>query len=136
MFAGPSVKKMIEQGIAEETAKKIYHIINSPVFISKSYDEEPITTMMRTEYPKTLHWLNCCHNTPTESEIRMDMINEALDGCGTEALDENPSWFPYPHYVYVNMGDTYDTTIIFDYKENTFLCGSWGDIAEKFKETA
>jgi hypothetical protein len=33
--------------------------------------------------------------------------------------------------MYVNMGDTYDTTLIYDYKTNRFVVSSWGDIVER-----
>jgi hypothetical protein len=33
--------------------------------------------------------------------------------------------------MYVNMGDTYDTTIIYDYKTDRFVVSSWGDIVER-----
>jgi hypothetical protein len=32
---------------------------------------------------------------------------------------------------YVNMGDTYDTTLLYDHKTGRFSVGSWGDIVEK-----
>lgn len=31
---------------------------------------------------------------------------------------------------YVNMGDTYDTTLLYDEKSNRFVVASWGDIVE------
>jgi hypothetical protein len=33
--------------------------------------------------------------------------------------------------MYVNMGDTYDATLIYDYKTNRFVVSSWGDIVER-----
>jgi hypothetical protein len=32
---------------------------------------------------------------------------------------------------YVNMGDTYDTTLIFDHRKGRFIVSSWGDIVER-----
>lgn len=39
--------------------------------------------------------------------------------CGREGLS------------YLNMGDTYDTTILFDSRTEQFRLGSWGDFVER-----
>lgn len=50
-----------------------------------------------------------------------------LDGCGVEYLVPDDGTQPV---AYVNMGDTYNTTLLFDHEKNRFLIGSWGDIVE------
>ena len=50
-----------------------------------------------------------------------------LDGFGVEYLVPDDGTQPI---AYVNMGDTYNTTIMFDHEKNRFLLGSWGDVVE------
>jgi hypothetical protein len=50
-----------------------------------------------------------------------------LDGCGVEYLVPNNNTQPI---AYVNMGDTYSTTLLFDHHKNRFVIGSWGDLVE------
>ena len=52
---------------------------------------------------------------------------EMLDGFGVEYLVPDNGAQPV---AYVNMGDTYNTTLMFDHEKNRFLIGSWGDIVE------
>ena len=48
-----------------------------------------------------------------------------LNGCGREEL---PS--PSGRVIYINRGDTYDTTLMFDWAKDKFIVGSWGDLVE------
>jgi hypothetical protein len=48
-----------------------------------------------------------------------------MDGNGVERIPGRPG------LMYVNMGDTYDTTLIYDYKTDRFVVSSWGDIVER-----
>lgn len=48
-----------------------------------------------------------------------------MSGNGVERISGRPG------LMFVNMGDTYDTTLIYDYKTNRFVVSSWGDIVER-----
>lgn len=48
-----------------------------------------------------------------------------MDGNGVERIPGRPG------LMYVNMGDTYDTTLIYDYKTDRFVVSSWGDLVER-----
>jgi hypothetical protein len=54
--------------------------------------------------------------------------DEALNGHGVEYLNSRDDTSPV---AYVNRGDTYDTTLMFDYEKGRFLVGSWGDLVER-----
>lgn len=56
----------------------------------------------------------------------LQRIDAILKGCGVEYIDGNGDW---PSISYVNMGDTYDTTVMF--VNGRFRIGSWGDIVER-----
>lgn len=77
-------------------------------------------------------WTRQCYNRPSDVELRLAAINDALDGYGVEALDRDPGWFPYPEYSYVNMGDTYTTTILHQHTTGRWIVSDWGSIAERW----
>lgn len=61
-----------------------------------------------------------------------------LDGCAcvlnsagsVEALF-GPDSCTRPVLLYINLGDTYDTTLLYEPSKNRFSVGSWGDYAER-----
>ena len=54
----------------------------------------------------------------------LERANAAMNGHGVEGLYPN-----FPNFYYVNMGDTYSTTLCFTGK--SFYIGTWGDWVEK-----
>ena len=58
----------------------------------------------------------------------LDIADSLLDGHGVESLrSDNGRAEAY----YVNMGDTYDTTVLLDLPRETVFIMSWGDYVEK-----
>ena len=63
----------------------------------------------------------------------LDNINRILNGYGVEAIRDN-QWAPYYMDIgllYVNMGDTYTGTVIFDTRSKRFIVSDWGTIVER-----
>lgn len=58
----------------------------------------------------------------------MEKINSAMGGFGVETIPSGSN-SRSPEITYVNMGDTYSTTILF--VNGNFRVGSWGDIVER-----
>jgi hypothetical protein len=58
----------------------------------------------------------------------LDLANKVLDGFGREYLTPLGGGNGVD---YVNRGDTYDTTLMFDYEKGRFVVSSWGDIVER-----
>ena len=75
-----------------------------------------------------------CFNPPDRVNEQLEAINELIDGHGVEAIRIDDYW--HSNYwgncigLYVNMGDTYTLTIIYDVIENQFEFTSWGDFYE------
>jgi len=66
----------------------------------------------------------------------LEEVNRLVDGHGIEAIrDENANDRYYGDVValYVNMGDTYDTTLIYDTETHEFQVTSWGDWCEAYE---
>ena len=114
----PSIKTIAQ--IWPDKAKEIRGIMDG------SIDPESFENVER--------WVRQCYNRPSTVELQLEAINGVLEGHGVEALDESSDWFPQPHYSYVNMGDTYTTTVVYDHERGRWLITDWGTIAEKFPQ--
>lgn len=83
-------------------------------------------------YDSVNAWVRQCFNRPEAIEMKMCAINEIIEGHGVEALfwaDEI-----HPDMEYVNMGDTYATTIVYNYIDNLYRVipqGDWIEHAEQ-----
>ena len=68
------------------------------------------------------------------SDQVLDRANEILGGYGVESVDCENCQFSRYYYgivlLYVNKGDTYDTTLIYDTDKEKFAIGSWGSWLE------
>lgn len=58
----------------------------------------------------------------------MSRICEIIDAYGVEYIPQGKNKRS-PAITYVNLGDTYDTTVLF--VKGRFRIGSWGDIVER-----
>lgn len=59
-------------------------------------------------------------------------VNEIVGAHGVEYLEPaNPSQYEDTGLYYVNMGDTYISTLCYDAKTGRTFISCWGDIVEK-----
>lgn len=58
----------------------------------------------------------------------LNRANELLNGYGREYLTPTDR---YEGVEFVNMGDTYATTLMFDHAKDGFTIGNWGDLVER-----
>jgi hypothetical protein len=70
--------------------------------------------------------------TPAGVQAVLEYVDEILDGFGIEAI---PGPYVDRRYgninaLYVNLGDTYDVTILYDTLKKKFYVVSWGDWVE------
>ena len=78
-------------------------------------------------YESVSNWVSRCYNRPSNSELRMEALNEILGGFGVEGVFSDDS-ITEPAFAYVNMGDTYDPTIVL--YNGSYRVTSWGDTVE------
>ena len=77
-----------------------------------------------------------CGDQGEELEGTMDQLDTVLDGHGVELISgsgdtaANDSYFPDVQALYVNMGDTYNTTIVYDLVDERYLLTTMGDEVE------
>ena len=60
----------------------------------------------------------------------MQEINRIMGGCGVEYIGDFNNYPCREDFRYINMGDTYDQTVIF--RNGRFKVCSWGEIVEKW----
>ena len=81
-------------------------------------------------------WIDQCYHFPNKAELKLKAINEIIGGYGLEYIQHVTDSFKNLQGLnYVNMGDTYTNTVIFDYKLNSFRLCSYGDIVESDMES-
>ena len=68
------------------------------------------------------------------TDYKLDTINEIIKGYGVEALSSEYAHIDNYYFnifaLYINMGDPYIPTIVYDTKKDCFLISSWGDFYE------
>jgi hypothetical protein len=75
------------------------------------------------DYESVLNWVRRCYHEPRHEEQVLEAINEVLEGFGVESFSTDSAVVSY-----VNMGDTYDATILLHGQD--FVVSSWGDYFE------
>jgi|TARA_Y100000034_G_scaffold133551_1_gene199319 hypothetical protein len=75
-------------------------------------------------------------NDYSRAEKVLFICNILLDGHGVESVEGNylDGYYQTIQLEYVNMGDTYSTTIIHDNLKEKFVLTSWGNIVENEEE--
>lgn len=115
----PSIKTLCESlHLEKDKAKLIRALIK----------REQKTTD-KSLFPLTFQWIESCYHCPNWVERVLSCFNEILEGHGVEAIEGES--FRFPLMAYVNLGDTYQPTLLFCYKSQAFRVQSWGDYVEK-----
>lgn len=110
--------KTLRKFFDEETAQKIRRMVSG--------EDDP------KDYVSVQNWLAQCHNEPSDEELRMEALNEILEGFGVEAIRGNwvDNYYCDVQATYINMGDTYSLTILRDNELGKYILTSWGDWVE------
>lgn len=69
---------------------------------------------------------------------KLYVLNEILDGYGIEYIKQERyvnAYWQCNRILFINMGDTYINTIIYDTEKQLFKCTSWGDYVEHLEKT-
>lgn len=83
-------------------------------------------------YPAVSAWVARCLNQPRESELIEAALDAELGTYGTESLtgDRWERFYCDTVAVYLNAGDTYATTLVFDVPARRWTITSVGDFIE------
>jgi hypothetical protein len=72
-------------------------------------------------------------------EAILELLDAKTESYGTEAIFGHKQSSPFRGYwmdicgQYINRGDTYDTTILYDSVKERFCLTSWGDWVERYE---
>src|SRR5437867_6261923 len=73
--------------------------------------------------------------TDLEINDTLETVSVLIHGYGVEYVPSRQDTHGRGRGLeYVNMGDTYAATILYDCLHKRFVCGSWGDIVESQPE--
>ncbi len=87
-------------------------------------------------YPAVRAWIEQCYNRPRESELIERALEEELGAYRSEAIEGNTWDRFYLNIVaiYLNMGDTYATTLLFDVNADKWVITTYGDWVERYSK--
>jgi hypothetical protein len=115
------IKDLFTLNASAEQIEKVNGILNGTI--------DPET------FQSVQDWISQCFNKPSSDEMKMRAINQILEGYGIESVRtskwKNGYWCDIL-CTYVNMGDSYITTVI-HHRKHGFMVSSIGDVIEKNK---
>lgn len=80
--------------------------------------------------------LRACYNRPSDMDLVLTVVNSLVDAHGVEGVPWEPGAMHDDEYLsYVNMGDTYASTIVWT-PDAGFEVTSWGDAYERSEACA
>jgi hypothetical protein len=102
-------------GIPEETAQQVLALVRGR--------KDPLQT------PETRRWADSCYHRPSGGELVMHALDQLLETSGVEVI-EDPADPRQAAALYLNAGDTYTPTILFDSCTRRYRLTTWGDFVE------
>lgn len=114
-----TLKKYLGDRLTDEQMNQAIALINGKVDPSK--------------YTSVQDLLGRCCNKPSNIERIMCALNEVLEGYGVEGLEREyvDRYHQNIQATYINFGDPYIPTIIFDDVKRKFLVACYGDFIER-----
>ncbi len=94
--------------------------------------EKSFPYLIREDVKKIRKILENYCDSPRKTLSRIDKI---LETCGVEYLEDNRDKGNFSEnygILYCNTGDTYATTILYDYDRGNYYISCWGDIVERY----
>lgn len=97
-----------------------------------SYTLEHEHGIFAKSYAKTIRAAMAQSKGYTDVDTALETINEILNGYGVEVINDNDftTYWGSIGIVYVNMGDTYTTTVLYDTRKGRWYVSDWGTIAK------
>lgn len=96
-------------------------------------------TLYPRRFPQTCAWVNACYHPPRNNEVILEAINEIIGGSGVESVGHEciyvDNYYRNTIGSYVNTGDTYSYTILFDHVKKRWKLTTWGDFLETYDPT-
>jgi transposase len=102
-------------------------------------DGDKLRKLIDARVPATAGYVRSMYSDPYRSQfwrntVALHAMNEVLGTHGVEGLGPRRSGDYAPSYEYLNAGDPYVGTLIYDRDRDRLFVGSWGDFVEKHPE--
>jgi hypothetical protein len=82
-------------------------------------------------FPEAQRRIRECYNRPDNTDITLNVVNKMINGYGVESCEyESNALYSRDFISYVNMGDTYATTILYNPETCRFEISDWGSLYE------
>ncbi len=125
----PSEKKLLET--FRDLNKKDAKLIRA---LSKATDDPEKLEELVEKVPGTKQHVRQLFTSPYgypawRVTVALHAIDQLVEGFGVEPLGP-VDMRSGPPYEYINFGDTYATTLIYDRDKDQLFIGSWGDVVE------
>ena len=118
-YTAPSKKTLIAAlNITPEQAETARGLIRGDI---KTRDEE--------RFPRSNAYFRRCYHEPGRLSRILECLNEVLEMHGVESLGECRTYGPPAEYL--NAGDTYAATLLFDHIAGNFKLTTYGDWLER-----
>jgi hypothetical protein len=80
-----------------------------------------------------------CYNPPDRIDCILTACNEMIGGFGVESIEVSSDLFQDRYYwnsigIYINLGDNYITTIIYNTVDQLFEIANWGDYHQSMED--
>jgi hypothetical protein len=127
------IRELNTNGIADHKLIEYWDIDTLRLNLIKSIIETEDTDLGIFESVKQLR--KQCLNPPDTITEKMEVVNELLNAHGVESIQVSEELYQDKYWgnaigLYINMGDTYDLTIIYDVIELEWQVTTWGDYYE------
>jgi len=128
----PSAKRLMEA--FRDLDKKNANLIRA---FAHAVDDPDELRKLVERVPQTDQYVRQLYSSPYRSAmwrrtVALHAIDVLVEGFGVESIpDEDDDPRRGPRYEYINLGDTYATTLIYDSAKDNLFIGSWGDVVER-----
>ena len=122
-FRAPSVKRLVDAlKITPEKARTARGLIQGAI---RTKDEKL--------FPKSNRLFDRCHHPMRRLDRIIECLNELLEMHGVEYVSSGEQQMDGSHIVaeYLNSGDTYSMTLLFNHRSEAFSLTTWGDFIER-----
>lgn len=73
-----------------------------------------------------------CYHPPKTYDVRLHVLDSIAETCGVEYIEHEDDTFHTVYGLdYLNTGDSYTRTIIYDHSKGRYIVAAWGDIVER-----
>ena len=129
--------KLIKSSLTDSELIEAWQIDEAKLILIKKvieFDDDKLIDDFLGEFKSVQHLRKQCLNPPDTITERLEALNELIDGFGIEGIYID-DYFHSNYWgncigLYVNLGDTYILTIIYNVIDNQFEFTSWGDFIE------